>query len=1165
LQLRLIIGRAGTGKTRACLNEVRKELLAGPSGAPLILLVPEQATFQMEYALAATPGLKGFTRAQVLSFRRLAYRVLQKAGGAARKHIGELGKRMVLRRLLEQRKDQLKVFRRSAEQPGFAGTLAGTLGEMKTYCVAPAELERAASRLREKGSNLSLADKLEDIYLLYNDLEAYLDGRFIDPEDYLNLLAERMETSGDIGTAEVWVDGFTGFTPQEYKVLAALMRTARRVNVTLGADFNSLGGIPDDTDLFYPVRETYEKLCATAAGEGIIVARPLILDGTAPRRFNSPDIACLEKHYFNHRAKPRSGTVKGVVLACAANTLAEAEGVAREITALCRDRGYRYRDIVIILRDLETYAQIIKRVFSDHGIPVFIDQKRSVLYHPLVELVRSALEVVAGNWPNDPVFRFLKTDLVPLAREKVDLLENYVLAHGIRGNRWIDGKPWEYVRRLSLEEDREVTEFEARELKEINVIRQQAVTALDGFYEAMGRAANVREITGVLFNLLEKLKVPTTLEKWSRKAEERGQLENAREHVQVWDGLISLLDQIVEALGDDKLTPGEYNAVLESGFESLRLGLIPPGLDQVVVGSLDRSRLPEARVAFIMGVNDGVLPARIKEQGIISEGERDGLKTAGINLAPGARRRALDEQYLTYIALSRASELLYLSYPAADDEGGALMPSRVIERVKELLPDVGQRVWPMEPNPALADDLDFIAGADRALSYLAAQLREAKAGRPVNPLWWDLYLWFIRGSQREKCARVLSALFFTNREERLPPGTGRELYGRTLKTSVSGMEKFIACPFAHFLSRGLKLKEREAFKLDAPDLGRFFHAALKLFGDRVRAEGLEWGALNKEQIGSMAGETVDLLAPRLQNEILLSTARRRYLTGKLKRTVHRAALVLAEHSRRGSFRPVGLELAFGPGGDLPAVTFTLAGGTEMILTGRIDRVDAAVGDEGIYLRVIDYKSGRMTVKLSDIYHGLKMQLMAYLDVALRHAGLLLTRCEHNYSKRVLPGAVLYFRIDDPLVKTDGGIPPEEEREKKILKELRMTGMVLSDPAVARLMDGSIKGQSDLIPVYIKSSGDFADRSAVLTREQFDLLRVYLRSKFISAGNDIMSGVIDISPYRHGNSGSCLNCPYKPVCQFDILVEGNKYRVIKEEEESVIWDLLSGSKGGEFNE
>lgn len=1155
MTLRFIIGRAGAGKTRACLDAVRGELRTRPAGPPLILLVPEQASFQTEYALAATPGMPGFIRAQVLSFRRLAYRVLQEVGGAARAHIGELGKRMVLRRLLEQCRSELKVFQRSAHQPGFADTLARALGEMKTYCVGPADLAFASSALRGGSGTGLLADKLEDLHLLYSGLEATLADRFTDPDDYLNLLADRLELSPAVRGAEVWVDGFSGFTPQEYRVLAALSRTARRVNVTLCADLSSLGGSPIETDLFYPIRETYDTLGEMAAREKIPVERPLALDGGTEGRYRSPAIAHLEKHFFNHTALPATCSGEGVALAAAAGPRAEVEGVAREITALCRDRGYRYRDMVILLRDLDSYAHLISSVFADHGIPVFIDQKRPIMHHPLVELVRSALEVVAGDWPYDPVFRFLKTDLVPLSREEVDLLENYVLAHGIRGSRWIDGRPWEYRRRLTLEEDLEVTALEAGELEEINRIRRQATAALSTFYQALGQAENVRGITITLFNLLTRLEVPEQLESWSRRAEEEGRLEVAREHAQVWGGLTTLLDQVVEALGDEVLTSGEYAAVLDAGFESMRLGLIPPGLDQVVVGSLERSRSPEARAAFVMGVSDGVLPARISDQGILSEAERDRLQGVGLNLAPGARRKIFDEQYLVYIALTRSSELLVLSYPLANEEGGAIMPSPVVARVKELLPGAGERVWPVEPNAAVADDLEFITNPGRSLSYLAARMREVKAGRPVNPLWWDVYSWFAQGGRRDECARVLSGLFFSNQEGRLPAGVGRALYGRSLKTSVSGVEKFRACPFAHFLSHGLRLQERAVFKLGAPDLGQFFHAALKLFGDRVREQGLDWGQLGKEHCRKMAGEVVDLLAPRLQSEILLSSARRRYLTGKLKRTVQRAALVLTEHSRRGRFRPVGLELAFGPEGDLPAVTFTLADGSEMVLTGRIDRVDAAPGDEGVYLRVIDYKSAHVTINLSDIYHGLKLQLLAYLDVAVRHAQTLA-------GGTGLPGAVLYFRIDDPLVKSDGGIPAEEELEKKILKELRMTGMVLADPAVVRLMDGELEGDSDLIPVQIKKDGEMGARSAVLTREQFGMLRAYLRSQLIAAGNDITGGVVDISPYRRGTFRSCQNCSFKPVCQFDILVEGNVYRMIKAEDKDAIWGRLAESSGGE---
>ncbi len=1155
MSLRFIIGRAGAGKTRACLDQVREELLAGPAGGPLILLVPEQATFQTEYALACTPGLQGFTRAQVLSFRRLAYRVLQEVGGAARAHIGELGKRMVLRRLLEKRRAEFKIFRRSAGLPGFADTLARTLGEIKTYCISPEELALTAAALRGIAGADLLADKLSDLHLLYSDLEVELSDRFTDPDDYLNLLADRLEFSLAVRGGEVWVDGFSGFTPQEYRVLAALMRTANRVNITLCTDMGSLSGSCDETALFYSVRETYDTLCETAARAKAPVERPLALDEAGPGRYRNLDLIHLERYFFKRPTLSVKAYEKGVILAVAASPRAETEGVAREITTLCRDEGYRYRDIVVLLRDLDSYSGIISSVFADHHIPVFIDQKRPVMHHPLVELVRSALEVVTSGWSSDPVFRFLKTDLVPLTRDEVDLLENYVLAHGIRGSRWTDDRPWDYRRNLSLEEDSEVTDAEVEELEAINRIRRQAVAVLSDFDIAVRTAEDVRAVSTAVYDLCARLETPEILERWSLLAQEEGRLDSAREHAQVWEGLTAMLDQVVEALGEETLTTEEYAAILDAGFEAMRLGLIPPGLDQVVVCSLERSRSPEARAAFVMGVSDGVLPARVAEKGILSEGERERLLAAGLRLAPGSRRRVFDEQFLVYIAITRSSEKLLLSYPLANEEGGAIAPSQVVARIKELLPGVAELVWPVEPDQAVTDDLGFITNPDRSLSYLVARLREAKAGRPVSQVWWDVYSWFARSSRKTECAYLLASLFANNREGRLPAGLSRALYGRVLKTSVSGIERFRACPFAHFLTRGLKLRERAVFKLGAPDLGQFFHAALKLFGERVRAGGLDWGQLDREQCLNMAGAAVDELAPRLQSEILLSSARRRYLTGKLKKTVQRTALVLCEHSRRGQFRPVGLELAFGPDGELPAVTFTLSDGSEMILTGRIDRVDAAQTDEGVYLRVIDYKSGRVTINLSDIYFGLKLQLLGYLDVALR--------CAETIAGGVgLPGAILYFRMDDPLVRTAGEIPSGDEIEKKILKEFRMTGLVLADQRVVKMMDRGLAGESELIPVQIKKDGEFAARSMVLTGLQFELLRAYLRFQLSSAGEDIMNGVVDISPYRRGSQRSCRFCLFKPVCQFDILMEGNTYRVLKVESDDSVWNKLARLRGGE---
>ncbi|OPX87579.1 MAG: ATP-dependent helicase/deoxyribonuclease subunit B [Pelotomaculum sp. PtaB.Bin104] len=1152
MTLRFIVGRAGTGKTCACLEEVRRELMDSPDGPALILLVPEQASFQAEYSLASTGGLTGFIRAQVLSFRRLAFRVLQEAGGAARAHIGEIGKRMVLHRVLERRRGELKVFGRPAGQSGFTETLAHILGEMKTYCILPEDLAVGAGCLRSIGEHSLLADKLTDLHLLYSDLENFLAVRYTDPDDYLNLLAAQLGQSEAMRGAQIWVDGFTGFTPQEFQVLAALLRTAHRINITICADPAALSANLDEADLFYPSRETYDALCEIAARERVLVERPLAL--SRGLRFRSPALVSLEQNFFRYPAFSGKD-VEGVILAAAAGRRAEVEGVAREITRLCRDHGYHYQEIIVLTRDLDAYAKLIAAVFADHDIPVFIDHKRTVLSHPLVELVRSALEVVVKDWAYDPVFRFLKTDLVPLTREEIDLLENYVLAHGIRGKRWVDPRPWEFKRRLTLEEEQEFSPDAAQGLEEINRIRSQASAALTSFDRSARQAGDVSEITAALFNLLTELNVPETLEDWNRRAESKGLLESAREHSQLWDMLIDLLDQVVEALGEEHLSLADYVAVLDAGLENMRLGLIPPGLDQVVAGALDRSRSPEARAALILGVSESVLPARFTSRGILSDAERESLQAVGLRLSPGDRRKVFEEQFLVYIALTRSTERLVLSYPLADEEGVSIMPSPVIARVKELLPGVEEQYWALEPGAAGTEDLDYITNPGRSLSYLATRMREAKAGRPINPLWWDVYSWFIQSERSGECARSLAGLFYSNRASRLDTATGKLLYGRTLKTSVSGVEKFRACPFAHFLSHGLRLRDRAIFRVSPSDLGQFFHAALKLFGDRLQESGLDWGDISPQDCKAITGEVVDFLAPRLQSEILLETARQRHLTGKIKRLVQRATLVLSEYSRRGEFSPVGLELSFGPEGELPAVTFILEDGSQMILTGRIDRVDAYPAGAGVYLRVIDYKSGRVTINLSDIFYGLRLQLLTYLEVAIQQAQKLVGRPG-------LPGAILYFSIDDPLIKTTGAIPDQAELEKRILREMKMKGLVLADPEVVRKMDCEISSNSDLIPVKLKRDGSFSASSAVLTREQFALLRAHLRAQLISAGNEIISGNVDIAPFRRGNFRSCQHCLFHPVCKFDILVEGNTYRPAGTLKESSFWEKLSELLGGE---
>ena len=1244
MSLRFIVGRAGAGKTRVCLDEVKERILAAPDGPPLIVLVPEQASFQTEYALTSEIGIKGFMRVQVLSFRRLAYRVLLEAGGAARAHIGETGKRMALRRLMEEHRDKLRVFGRVCSRPGFADTLARTIGEMKLYCVSPADLAAACTALSDNERETPLVAKLRDIQLLYAELESFLADRFTDPDDYLSLLAERLPKTKLVRDAEVWVDGFTGFTPQEYTVLLALLKTANRVNVSLCADINALRGGLTEGDLFYPAWDTYKDICEIAAGEGVLI-EPVRSLGQGRSSFVNPAIAHLEKNYFRRPDIVSRRAVTDMLLASAASRWAEVEGVAREIISLCRDKGYRYREIVVLVRDLEAYGQIISFVFSDHHIPVFIDRKRPVLNHPLVELVRSALESVVRNWAFDPVFRYLKTGLAPLTREEVDLLENYVLARGIRGSRWTDDQPWGDVQEtpageLSQEIERgdsgeyglpqdngvfagadgceqgysgrgwnpdptndqfvanrpgavgeliyphdslsgetlsddlipdkslsddllsddllsddqlsddSLSDYTLPDETDIDRIRRVAAAALACFDQAVRKSDTVREITEALFSLLTQLNVPGVLSVWSTEAQSIGALETAREHSQVWGLVIELLDQIVEALGDESLKPKDYAMVLDAGFEGMSLGLIPPGLDQVVAGSLDRSRNPSARACFIMGVNEGVLPAHISEHGILTEVERETLGNANLQLSPGARRRVFDEQYYVYLALTRATEYLSLSYPTGDEDGGAGTPSPVLARIKELLPGIAEKEWSLEPNQGVGEELDFITNPHRSLSYLAISLRETKNGSPLDPLWRDVYNWYIKNDDwRSVCARSLGGLFYHNQAEDLDFRVAGQLYGRPFRTSVTGIERLRACPFAHFLANGLLLRERAVLKLRAPDIGQFSHAVLKLYGDRLNELGLDWGEVEEPDSRRIAGEAADYLAPRMLDEMLVDTPRQSYLTGKIKRSAQRAVSVMSEHARRGSFRPVGLELAFGPGGALPALVIDLPNNDKMILSGRVDRVDAAEAANDTYLRVIDYKSSHMTLSLYDIWYGLRLQLLTYLEVAVKH-GPKLT------GSRCLPGGMFYFALDDPLIQTEGEILTQAEIEKKILKKMKMEGMILADTDVVRLMDKDIAGVSSLLRVHLKKDGHFALRSTVVTEEQFALIQAYLYRQLTDAGSAILNGTAAIAPYRQGQFRSCNYCLFRQGCHFDQLIEGNAFRQLPALAKDIVWNKLT---------
>ncbi|WP_078551480.1 helicase-exonuclease AddAB subunit AddB [Bacillus alkalicellulosilyticus] len=1164
MSIRFIIGRSGTGKTTQCLDEMKSKLEESPLGSPIVYLVPDQMTFQSEYKLIQEETVKGMLRAQVFSFTRLAWRVLQETGGLSRYHIEQAGVHMLLRKIVEHEKEQFKVYAKAAETTGFIEQLEEMVAEWKRYAITPERLEAERAQLLTqdllKPHEKVLADKLNDFYIISKQFEEQLSGKYVDSEDYLTLLAEKIPYSSYIEESEVYVDGFHSFTPQELLVVEALMKKAKKVTIALTIDEPYNDKLPNELELFSMTAKTYQQLSRMATEQGCLIEEPLLL--SEPVRYKNSAIAHLEEHYDSRPALKYEG-MDTIFQFTSVNRRAEVEGVAREILHLVREHGYRYRDIALLIRNSQDYSDLIETIFKDYQIPVFLDQKRSMLNHPVIEFIRSLLDIIQSNWRYEAVFRCLKTDLLfsgnvnkHKRREEVDELENYVLAYGIQGHRWYGKQEWTYRRFQAVEANESVqTDEEMRMQEKLNSLRTEIVKPIRKLEKKLIKKANVQELCQALYLFLEELNVPKKVERLRDEAIAFGELDKAREHDQVWGAIIELLDQIVEVTGDEVVSFDLFRKMLDTGMESMKFALVPPAIDQVLVASMDRSRFSDIKCTFLLGVNDGIIPAKPKEEGVLSEEERDFLAKHGMELAPGSRQQLLDESFLIYLALTSASDRLYVSYPLADEEGKTLLPSGVIKRIQDLIPTVSEQFIINEPNEVSeANQLLYVTNSTKTLSFLSYQLQAWKKGYPVSTIWWEVYNWYVKNEESQTKARtVLSSLFYQNKAKRLKKETSKALYGDHIQASISRMEKYESCSFSQFASYGLKLKDRETYRLEAPDVGQLFHAALKLVADHLREQGIHWGSLTTEQCEKLATTMVGKLAPKIQREILLSSNRYQYITRKLEQVVGRASLIMRDHAKVSGFSPVGLEVGFGPKEPLPPIRFLLSNGCTMELIGRIDRVDRADVEKGTLLRIIDYKSSAKALRLDEVYYGLSLQMLVYLDVVLTYA-------KEWIGTEAFPAGVLYFHVHNPIIQAAGALSLDKI-EDEIFKSFKMRGLLLSDETAIREMDHSLEsGHSNIVPAGLKKDGSFYSNSSVISPEDFDHVRHYLRKKMVTIGEKLTDGEIEINPYKFKKQTPCTFCSFKSVCQFDASLETNEYRMLQPEKPDEIIAKIREERG-----
>ncbi|WP_101843440.1 helicase-exonuclease AddAB subunit AddB [Halobacillus sp. Marseille-P3879] len=1161
--IQFLLGRSGSGKGTRCLEEIRSRLAEEPGGAPILYIAPDQMTFQQEYTLLTQGDIEGSIRAQVFSFSRLAWRVLQETGGGTKKFISSTGVQMMLRKIIEERTSDWKVFQKAIEKQGFVEQLENMITEFKRYQVTPAalhaQMEQMDQFMHRTSHEEGLRDKLDDLTYIYDRLVDALREQYIDSEDQLQLLSEKIPEAAFLNDAEVYIDGFHSFTPQEYTVIEALLKKCRNVKVTLTAD-KPANDESEELDLFHETNETFLKLSQMAEESGAGVEKVEILDEKRGRFENRPALRHLEK-YFDHRPAPVFEGAPPIKIAEAVHPRAEVEGAAQEILRLVREEGYRYKDIAVLIREPNVYHSLINTLFGDYGIPVFIDEKRTMLNHPLIELIRSGLDVVEGNFRYDAVFRLLKTGFIPstdrrypLDEEAIDEIENYVLEYGIRKReRWFSKDPWVYQRFRGFENAAQ-TDEEKDKQERINAYRFQITQVLEPLDQELREADTIAERAKAIYQWLDRLHVPAQLENWRAHYDERGEIERGREQEQVWDEVLRLLDEAVEIAGDEKVSLQVFRNTIESGLESLTFSHVPPSMDHVVVGDVDRSRITGIKASFLLGVTDGVWPMKPSGDGMMSEKEREILSESGLQLAEGAARQLLDDRFYMYLALTMAKDHLWVSYPLSNEEGKSKVASQIVQRLDELFPEIKEHIT-LQDADDLYDAERFISTPLKTRSALTSQLARYLRGYPIEKVWWNILNWYVENEESGGLTyHVLQSLFYRNKPVHLSKSTKDQLFSASVKTSVSRLETYHRCSYQYFAGHSLNLQERKTYKLDAPDIGQLFHEALKQITEWVQQEGRDFSQLDQRETTRYAEKATNLLAPILQNQILHSSNRHHYIKYKLQGVIARAAFILSEQARKSHFSPVGLELGFGleQNSKLPPLTLGLPNGHELMLRGRIDRVDRALNEEELYLRIIDYKSSAKGLDLVDVYYGLSLQMLAYLDVVLSNA-------EHWLGSKALPAGVLYFHVHNPMISGKQLIS-DDEIEQEIFKKFKMSGLLLEDEQLVSMMDTTLeKGRSQIVPAGLKADGGFYKGSKTLEDEKFEQLRGYIRKLMQDAGQRVTDGEVALNPFLKDDQAACDYCSFRSVCQFDPSLEDHNFRRLKHLKEDEVIQQMTQRK------
>ena len=1121
MSLQFIIGSSGAGKSYFAYKRIIQESLQHPE-KNYYVIVPEQFTMQTQKTLVEMHPGKGILNIDILSFERLAYRVFEETGGDTGKVLEDTGKSMVLQKMVQQHRKELVYLGNQMNKPGYLDEVKSLVSEFMQYDIKEDDLDEMKNKAKDQAL---LEMKLKDVGVLYQSFKEFLKGHYMTGEEVMDVLLKQLPFSQKLKGAEFLFDGFTGFTPIQVNVLREIINIADRVCATVTMDEREDAFAPGKP---YQLFFMSKQMIRTLAGLTRDMEDPVYLKASGRSRFaQAPALQFLEKNIFRYRKGVYPDEQQEISIFAAATPLEEMREAARRMSRLVRTCGYRYGEIAVITGNLEEYARLAAQVFEEADIPYFIDEKHSVLMNPFVEYLRAAMEMAVQGFPYESVFRYLRCGMSEVTREQADRLENYVLALGIRGyKKW--SEKWVRVYRG----------MEADQIQELNEIREIFAEEVSGLAQGFGPGKKtVEEYCRILYEFILKSNVWQKLKKQEQKFKEAGDKAMEKEYNQIYGIVMDLLDKMVEILGNETVSRQEFRQLLESGLSQAKVALIPPSIDQVMVGDMERSRLKEIKVLFFVGVNEGNIPKSTQTGGILSEMDRDFFKEQGVELAPGPKELMNMQRFYLYMNMTKPGKQLILSYSDTNAKGEGISPAYLIGSIRNLYPKLkiesrvesgverghesGVRPHKNSINNYYPENPE--AGIDLFLEKLVQETEiDPEISEGADVMFGELYSWYLRNPEyRDRVQKLVQSAFAGKPKDIISRSVAKALYGEISPYSATRLERFAACAFAHFLQYGMKLTERVEYEFKAMDMGNVMHGALENFADEVRKRGLNWTKLTEQERNEIADQCLDNIVADYGNTVLKSSARNEYMIERTRRILRRTVWALQKQLEQGEFRPESFEVTFGG--------------------GRIDRVDIMEDQNKVYVKVIDYKTGNTSFDLVYLYHGLQLQLMIYLDGALH------VEQKKYPDKEIVPAGVFYYNIKDPMIqeKIDAD---EETVSAGLMKELKMNGLVQADPELVYRMDSSLGS----IPVAFNKDGSFRKNSSVADRTQFAVLGRYVRTKIEKIRSSILEGDAEVSPYELGKKNACTYCPYMTVCGFDRRLSGYEFRRLKNFSDEELW-------------